>query len=147
MSIDVSNSPASKADDEENRAPARTGAFAGLSLFTGLGAAVASSCCALPLALATVGISGAWVGKLGGLLFYKDYFLVAAIAALVLGWVVALRRRAKACDADTVCQHRSTGWITFGALGISTVLVGFASASDWLEPLIVRYLLALNGSA
>lgn len=145
----MSNPAVSNAEAEEpaKDAPTGTGAFAGLSLLTGLGAAVASSCCALPLALATAGVSGAWLGNFSGLIFYKDYILSAAVIALFVGWIIAIRRRARACEVEGACSRRSTSWLTFGALGLSTVLVGLAAASDWLEPLIVRYLLSLNGSA
>jgi len=128
-------------------AAAGSAVFVVFSLITGLGAALASSCCALPLALATAGIGGAWLGNFSGLIFYKGYILAAAATVLVLGWIVAIRRRVKACEIDGPCDRHSKGWLMFGALGLSTVLVGFAAASDWLEPLIVRYLLSLDGSA
>lgn len=121
--------------------------FAGLSLVTGVGAAVASSCCALPLALATAGMGGAWLGNFSELVFYRGYVLAAAVSVLVVGWIVAFRRRARACEFDGPCTRPSRGRATFGALGLSTALVGFAAASDWLEPLIVRHLISLGGSA
>lgn len=145
----MSNPAVSNAEAEEpaEDAPAGSGIFASLSLFTGLGAAVASSCCAMPLALATAGIGGAWLRNFSGLIFYKDYILSAAVIALLVGWIVAIRRRARACEVEGACSRRSTSRLTFVALALSTVLVGFAAVSNWLEPLIVRYLLSLNGSA
>lgn len=145
----MSNPAVSSAEAEEpaKGAPSGSGVFAGLSFLTGLGAAVASSCCALPLALATAGVSGAWLGNFTELVFYKDYILTAAAVALVVGWIVIFIHRAKICAVDGACTRRRASWLTFAALGLSTVLVGFAAASDWLEPLIVRYLISLNGSA
>ena len=48
------------------------------SLFTGgsvLGAVAMSSCCILPLALFSLGVTGAWIGNLTALYPYKLYFL------------------------------------------------------------------------
>lgn len=121
---------------------AGTGALL-LSLFTGVGALAASSCCALPLALSLAGIGGAWVGGLSGLVFYRPWFLIAAGLALAAGWTVALRRKGTGCTGERLCARPARNWLTFGVLGLSTLLVGVAAAWDWIEPAVMMALLSL----
>jgi mercuric ion transport protein len=118
-----------------------------LSLFTGIGAVAASSCCALPLALSAAGIGGAWLGGLSGLVFYRPYFLIAAAVALAVGWGMTLRRQAAACTTDGACVRPARGWLTFAALALSTLLVGMAAAWSWIEPAIMPALLRLAEAA
>lgn len=118
------------------------------SFLTSLGAAAAGSCCALPLALASVGIGGAWLGNLGTLALYRPYILSAAVIGLAIGWTLGIRKlRQRACETDSTCGKVSTNWWTFGVLTISTLLVMFAAASNWLEPLIVQTLLGWERSS
>lgn len=124
---------------------AEPGIFAGLSLFTGLGAVVAKSCCVLPLLLASTGISGVWLGR--ELTVLKPYFLVAAVATLLAGWLLAIRQHRAICKTGNPCPRRRTGWLTFSILGLSTMLVGLAITWEWLEPAIMGYLLALSAPA
>lgn len=118
-----------------------------LSLFTGAGALAASSCCALPLALSLAGFGGAWIGGLSGLVFYRPWFMVAAGLALAAGWTVALRRNRAGCTAEHLCARPARNWLTFGALGLSTLLVGVAAAWDWIEPAVMTALLRLADGA
>ena len=116
-----------------------------LSLATGLGAVVISSCCALPLALSVAGLGGAWLGGANELIAYRPHALMAAALALAIGWGVALRRRAAACPADGACARPARGWLTFGTLGLSTLLVGVAAAWGWIEPAVIAALIRLTG--
>jgi mercuric ion transport protein len=118
--------------------------FAGLSLFTGLGAVAAKSCCLLPLLLASSGLGGAWLSR--ELSVFRPYFLAGAVLTLVVGWVVAIRRHKVTCAVDGACSYRRTSWLTFSLLGISTVMAGLAAAWGWIEPAIVPYLLSLSES-
>ena len=112
------------------------------SFLTSLSAAVAGSCCALPLALASVGIGGAWLGNLGTLTLYRPYVLSVAVIALALAWTVSIRKlRRRTCETDSTCKKIPTNWWSLGVLAISTFLVVFAAASNWLEPLLVQSLL------
>ena len=113
-----------------------------ISLFTGLGAIAASSCCVLPLALSVVGFGGAWLGGVSELVFYRPYFLIAAAVAVAAGWTVALRRTIT-CTTDGACAGSQRSWLTFGTLGLSTLLVGVAAAWSWIEPAVVTALLRL----
>ena len=112
------------------------------SFVAGIGAAAAGSCCALPLALASVGIGGAWLGNLGTLVLYRPYILSVAVIGLALGWTLSVRKlRRRTCESDSSCGKVATNRWTFGVLTISTLLVLFAAASNWLEPVIVQSLL------
>lgn len=130
---------------EPSHAPsAEPSIFAGLSLFTGLGAVAAKSCCLLPLLLASSGLGGAWLSR--ELSAFRPYFLAGAAFTLVIGWGLAIRRYKAICPVDGVCASRRTRWPTFSLLGLSTVMVGLAAAWGWIEPAIVPYLLSLSES-
>ena len=45
-----------------------------------LGALAASSCCTLPVALFSLGVSGAWIGNFTQLAPYQSYFLAACLS-------------------------------------------------------------------
>jgi len=124
------------------------GIAAGLfSLVTSAGAVVASSCCVLPLALSAAGIGGTWIGGLSELVFYRSWILAAAAVALAIGWAVALRRPMITCAEDGSCTRTTRHWLTFGALGLSTLFVGVAVAWSWLEPTIFAALLRMTAGA
>ena len=91
------------------------------------------------------GLGGAWLSIFGELALYKNYVLGAAVLALAIGWIVAVRSRTKACEGKPGCKvSQSRGW-TFWALTISTILVCSATLSDFLEPSIVAYMMSLRG--
>jgi MerT mercuric transport protein len=58
-----------------------------------LGAIAASSCCILPLALFSLGISGACIGNLTALAPYQPYFIAATLACLGYGYWLVYRRK------------------------------------------------------
>lgn len=121
---------------------AKPSIFAGLSLFTGLGAVAAKSCCLLPLLLASSGLGGAWLSR--ELSAFRPYFLAGAAFTLVIGWGLAIRRYKAVCPVGGVCASRRTRWPTFSLLGLSTVIVGLAAAWGWIEPVIMQHLLPLG---
>ncbi len=63
-----------------------------------LGALAMSSCCILPLALFSLGVTGAWIGNLTALYPYKLYFLIPTAVFLAGGFYMVYRRpRASKC--------------------------------------------------
>ncbi|MGE3720007.1 MAG: mercuric transporter MerT family protein [Bauldia sp.] len=102
-----------------------------------VGAVLASACCVLPLALVTLGVSGAWIGSLTLLEPYKPY--VAAVALGLIGagfWQVYFKPRpADACGPDGYCARPESTVITQTALWIATVLVLLALTIGWWAPL------------
>lgn len=73
---------------------------------------VGASCCALPLALAWLGLAGAWLANLEIFVVYRPYVTAFAIIVIALGWALALRRRASGR--------------TLIVLGVASVLVAAA---------------------
>lgn len=60
-------------------------------------ALAASTCCILPLALVSAGISGAWVGNLAALTPYQPYLIAFAVLCLGAGFRLVYRRSAGDC--------------------------------------------------
>lgn len=113
------------------------------SLLASISAVFAASCCALPLALSVAGIGSAWLAGLTELSFYRHYFLAAAAGTLALAWGVLLWRRQGVCTEYGACIAPTRPWLTYGTLGLSTLLVGVAAAWGWLEPLIMAGLMRI----
>ncbi len=107
--------------------------FAGGSL---LGALAMSSCCILPLALFSLGVSGAWIGNLAALYPYKMYFLVPT-AALLAGGFYTLYRKPAACGEASSCATPISDRMNKSALWLSTVLVLAALAFPYAAPLLL----------
>lgn len=106
------------------------------TLIAGLLAGItASACCAGPLILLMMGISGSWIGNLSALEPFRPFFMVAAIAFLGL----AYRRiylRPKSCSTDAVCatqQGKRSQQITFW---ITAFIVVLSISFPWYGPLL-----------
>jgi mercuric ion transport protein len=69
-------------------------------------AVVASSCCAIPMALAFMGLSTGAVGLLGPLHEARPIILGAAVLLLGAGWIYTLRARASAMRTGTCPRGR-----------------------------------------
>jgi mercuric ion transport protein len=69
-----------------------------------LGAIAASSCCVLPLAFVSVGVSGAWIGNLTALAPYQPYILALTLVMLGYGFYCVYRRSRAACS-ETNCER------------------------------------------
>ena len=100
-----------------------------------VGGILASSCCVLPLAFVSLGISGAWIGQLTALSPYQPYFLIAALALLGAGFWQAYRNKREVCLPNSMCAKPSSGPITKSILWIGTLFVLAALTIDLL-PLI-----------
>lgn len=120
----------------------RTGWLAGGSV---LGALLASSCCILPLALFSLGISGAWMSNLTVLEPYQPIFVALTLLALAGGFYSAYRRPRCSCSANTpgnddrcgtggYCGTRLADRVFKIALWSATLLVTLALAWPYLAP-------------
>lgn len=99
------------------------------------GAILASSCCILPLALVTLGVSGAWISNFTLLEPYKPVFI--AIAAIFIGagfWRVYFQPRPK-CEDGSYCARPQWARITQIALWLAAALVILAATINWWAPL------------
>lgn len=134
--LDVPASP-SETQAAPGEAAQRRGITAKGGIATGslIGAFLASTCCIVPLALVTLGISGAWIGSLTALEPYKPYII--AVTAILLGagfWQVYGRPK-PACEKDSYCANPASGRITKGALWLATLLVLSAATIGYWAPL------------
>jgi mercuric ion transport protein len=100
----------------------------------GLAAILASTCCLGPLALVTLGFSGAWIGNLTALEPYRPILIGAALVAMFFAWR-RIYRPAHACKPGEVCaipQVRSAYKAVFWIVG---ALVLIALAFPYVLPL------------
>lgn len=102
-----------------------------------LAALAASSCCILPLALFTLGISGAWIGNLTALAPYQPYFLGFAALNLGYGYYRVWKARQVACTADMACARPLPNRFVLSGLIAATVLIGAAISFNLLAPLFL----------
>lgn len=101
-----------------------------------VGALLASSCCILPLALALVGIGGAWLGALTALAPYQPYLVALAAAAIGLGFWNVYFRGAPACSPGGVCAGRATDRIVKTSLWLSSGIVLLSATVGLWAPLL-----------
>jgi len=86
-----------------------------------LAALGAASCCVLPFALFTLGVSGAWIGNLTALEPYQPVFAAIAAACLGYGFYLVYRKPKIACAEGSYCANPSSSRLT--KIGLWTALV------------------------
>jgi mercuric ion transport protein len=122
--------------EPNRRGSAPPAGAAGLAAAGGVVAALASiSCCILPLAFFTLGISGAWIANLTALEPYQPIFFAATGGFLCAGYYLVHRRSKIAC-ADGSCARPLPPRLVKGALWMATVLVLAAILFRYLAPLL-----------
>ena len=97
-------------------------------------ALAASSCCIVPLLLASLGVSGAWIGNLTALAPYQPLFVVAALACLATGFWLVYRpaaTRAAACAIPRIGRFVIGALWVKGALWAGAVLVALSVGVDY----------------
>lgn len=134
--------------DSDSEALVRSGAGSGLDkrtkkkIFAGgsiLGALAMSSCCIMPLALFSLGVTGAWIGNLAALYPYKLYFFLATAIFLAGGFYHVYRKpKAGACEAETNCAPPISDRINKAVLWSATILVLAALAFPYYAPLLLE---------
>jgi mercuric ion transport protein len=99
------------------------------ALLTAAGASLlASSCCLLPLALASLGLTGAWLSHLRVLQPYSPFLIGIAIAALALsgrsgsGFTLFSTRSGTTCRVDGV-KPRALYRVMFWLVAALTLLL------------------------
>jgi len=107
-----------------------------VSLGSILAAIGAASCCVIPFSLATLGISGAWIGNFTALAPYQPYFIGLTALFLAGGFFLVYRKRKVACADDTYCARPAADRIAKIALWSATVLVVLAVAFPYAAPLL-----------
>lgn len=84
-------------------------------------ALAASTCCIVPLALVSVGVSGAWIGNLTALAPYQPIFIALAVASLAAGFWMVYRPAARTRAAGA-CAVPPWGRFVMSALWVKSVL-------------------------
>jgi mercuric ion transport protein len=111
---------------------------AGLASIGGLAAAIAAaSCCVVPFALFTLGISGAWISNLTALEPYQPIFAGIAMGFLGYGFYHVYRKPKVACAEGTYCAKPSSGRTVKIGLWTAVVLVIVALGFPRLAPLFL----------
>ena len=100
------------------------------------GAVFASSCCIVPLALLSLGVSGAWIGNLTALEPLKPLFAAIALLFIGLGFRQVYFQPNTICEPGSVCARSRSALLTRTALWSATVLVLVAITIDWWAPLL-----------
>jgi mercuric ion transport protein len=103
-----------------------------------LGALTASSCCILPVALFSLGISGAWIENFTQLAPYKPWFIAATVGSLGIGYWNVYRSSRTTCTDIEACARPLPSRLVKGTLVVATALVIAAFGFDYVAP----YLLA-----
>lgn len=86
-----------------------------------LAALGAASCCVVPFALFTLGVSGAWIGNLTALEPYQPAFAAIAAACLGYGFYLVYRKPKVACAEGSYCASPSSSRLA--KIGLWTALV------------------------
>lgn len=102
-----------------------------------LGALAASTCCIVPLALFSLGISGAWIGQLTALEPYKPFFIAITVGFLGCGYWLVYRKPKVACAEGEACARPLPNRLVKAALWFATVLVILAFLWPAIVPLIL----------
>lgn len=96
-----------------------------------LGAIAASFCCVLPLAFASLGVTGAWIGNLTALAPYQPYVLALTAACLGYGFYLVYWRPRYACTSDAACSRPLPNRIVKTMLWLAVVLLGINLALSY----------------
>lgn len=99
-----------------------------------VGAAASGACCVIPFALFTVGVSGAWLGRLTALAPYQPVFITATLLCLAAGIVLVRRASRVSCPDGVACARPGSLRLVRIALWAASILV----AAALLFPYAVR---------
>jgi mercuric ion transport protein len=102
-----------------------------------LGALAASSCCILPLALFSLGVSGAWIGNFTRLAPYQPYFIAATLLFLGCGYWLVYRSGTRACAESEACARFLPNRVVKTSLILATLLVAAALGLNVIAPLFL----------
>lgn len=103
-----------------------------------LGALAASSCCILPLALFSLGASGAWIGNLTALAPYQPIIIAVTVGFLGGGfYLVYGRSKVGNCEADRTCATPTSERLVKTGLWLSTALIAAALAFNFAAPILL----------
>lgn len=102
-----------------------------------IGALAASSCCILPVALFSFGISGAWIGNFTQLAPYQPYFIATTLAFIGAGYWLVYRSSKRLCAEGEACARPLPNRLVKVALIAAFVIVISAWAFDYVAPYLL----------
>lgn len=117
-------------------------AVASIAAALGIGAVMAAaSCCVLPLALVSIGVSAGFAGSLAGLASIRTPLLMLSAVALVFAWIMWWRKRETTCAPGEACAVDAKRHLAVGLLIAATALVGLAASWGLIEPTLMNWIL------
>jgi len=130
--VSLENTADTPTSDVDNKPVSAKG-----TLITGLLAGLtASACCAGPLVLLMLGVSGSWIGNLSALEPYRPFFIFVAVVFLGLAYR-KIYMSPKTCSVDAVCatqQGKRSQQIIFW---ITAIIIVLSIAFPWYGPLLL----------
>ena len=118
--------------------PAAPKWFAALGLAAGLGAVVASSCCVIPLALATLGASASVLGGLELVASWRIPFLAVSTLAIAGGWAAWWWKHPVACNSGSTCASPDRSRATLALLLCASAIVLAAGSWGYIDPMLLK---------
>lgn len=109
-----------------------------LGAVSGLGAIAASSCCVIPLTLASLGAGAGVFGTLAVLAPWRVPLLAAGSVGIAAGWLSWWRKRRAACDRLSACAARSRSLASLALLLLASLIVLTAIGWNYLEPSLLK---------
>lgn len=100
-----------------------------------IGAIASSSCCVLPLALFSLGASGAWIGNLTALEPYAPVFFLTTLGMLGYGHYLVYRK--PACAKGEACAKPQPNRLVKTTLWVSTAMTALALAFPYAAPVLL----------
>jgi mercuric ion transport protein len=113
-------------------------ALALLGIATGIGAIAASSCCVVPLVLATLGAGAGVFGTLDALVPWRVPLLVVGGTGVAVGWFAWWRKRRVSCEVGSTCATPSGSRTALALLLLASLIVATAIGWDFLEPALLE---------
>jgi len=102
-----------------------------------LGAVAASSCCILPLALFSLGITGVWIGNLAALTPYQPIIVPITAGFLGYGYYLVYWKPRAACADGGACARPLSNRMVRIVLWVATILVTAAVAFPYVAPALL----------
>lgn len=100
-------------------------------------ALAATSCCILPVALFSLGISGAWIGSFTQLAPYKPIFMIATLGFVGAGYWLVYRGSMRACTDGEACSRPLPNKLVMVLLIAAAVIAIAAFGFDYLAPYLL----------
>ena len=111
----------------------KDGLAATVGILAGLGAA---SCCLVPFALFSLGITGAWISNITALAPYQPIFTAVAFGCIGYGGYHVYWKRKKAYAVGTACANPVPSRIVKRMLWGATLLIPLALTFPYFAPVI-----------